>query len=41
MFWRDPSNALLGLYGSYSHWDKFGGLGAGHVALEGELYRGR
>ncbi len=41
LFWRDPSNALLGLYGSYTRWDEFGGLDAGHVAVEGELYRGR
>lgn len=41
LFWRNPAQGLFGLYGSYTTWDKFGGLNAGHVAAEGELYRGR
>jgi hypothetical protein len=47
VFWRDPSIALLGVYGSYSHWDGInaadGHLSAdtGHYALEGEYYWSR
>lgn len=39
-FWRDPSNALLGLYASETYWDRYGGINAGHVAVEGERYWG-
>jgi len=41
LFWRDPSRALLGIYGSYTTWDRFGGVNAGQVAFEGEYYLGR
>jgi hypothetical protein len=41
LFWRDPSKALYGLYGSFTELDRFGGVRAGHVAGEGELYLGR
>lgn len=40
LFWRDPGVGLLGLYASYLHWDKFGGLHASRVALEAEHYHG-
>src|SRR5690606_12326783 len=26
LFWREPSRALLGVYVSHTHWDKFSGL---------------
>jgi hypothetical protein len=38
LFWRDPSRGLLGLYGSYTNWDRFGGIHVGQVAAEGALY---
>jgi len=41
LFWRDPANALLGLYASENYWDEFGGLNVGHVAIEGERYWGQ
>ena len=41
LFWRNPTQALFGMYGSFTHWDKAGGLNAGQVAGEGELYFGR
>ena len=41
LFWRNPAQALFGVYGSFTHWDKAGGLNAGQVAGEGELYFGR
>lgn len=40
IFWRDPTRALLGLYGSYAHYDGFGGTDEYHLGVEGELYRG-
>jgi hypothetical protein len=40
-FWRNPSQALLGLYASYTSWDRFGGVHVGQVAAEGEYYYGR
>jgi len=39
-FWRDPAVALVGLYASETYWDRFGGINAGHVAVEGERYWG-
>jgi hypothetical protein len=39
-FWRDPSRGLLGLYGSFTHWDQFGGVRVGQIAGEGEAYFG-
>lgn len=41
LFTRDPSRGLLGLYGSLTHWDTFGGLRVGHFAGEFEGYWGR
>jgi hypothetical protein len=40
LFWRDPSRGLVGIYGSHTYWDQFGGLHADHVAGEGEAYFG-
>jgi hypothetical protein len=39
-FWRDPSRGMLGVYGSFTHWDQFGGLRVGQAAGEGEAYFG-
>lgn len=41
LFWRDPSRGVIGLYGNYTNWDKFGGVHVGQVAGEGALYWGR
>jgi len=41
LFWRDPSRGLVGIYGSATHWDQFGGLTVGNVAGEVEAYWGR
>ena len=41
LFWRDPSRGLVGLYGSYSSWDRAGGLRWAHVGPEAEMYLGR
>ena len=41
LFWRNPSQGLLGVYASYTNWDRFGGVHATHVAAEGEVYLGR
>jgi hypothetical protein len=41
LFWRDPSRAMVGLYASYTAWDRFGGVHAFHVGGEGALYFGR
>ncbi len=41
VFWRDPAKGLLGLYGSYANWDKFGGVAVSHISPEAELYFGR
>ncbi len=38
LFWRDPSRALLGVYGHTIHVAEFGGLDSHFAALEGELY---
>ncbi len=38
LFWRDPRQGLLGVYGDYTHWDQSGGVHVGHVGLEGEAY---
>jgi hypothetical protein len=40
-FWRNPSQALVGLYGSFTSWDRFGGVRVGQAAAEGEIYNGR
>ncbi len=41
LFWRDPAQALLGLYVSETYWNRFGGVNVAHVAGEGEYYWGR
>jgi hypothetical protein len=41
LFWRNPSQALLGVYASYTGWDRFGGVNVGQVAGEFEFYYGR
>ncbi len=40
LFWRDPAVGLLGLYASYTHLDRIGGVHASHFAVEGEYYNG-
>jgi hypothetical protein len=40
LFWRDPAVGLLGLYASYTHWGRFGGIYQTHVGLEFERYHG-
>jgi hypothetical protein len=39
-FWRNPSQSLLGIYGDWGTWDRFGGVNVGHVGGEGEWYLG-
>jgi hypothetical protein len=41
LFWRDPAKGMVGLYGSYTGWDKFGGVSVSHIAPEAEWYLGR
>ena len=41
LFWRDPTKGLVGLYGSYQHYDAAGGTNAGRVAAEAEAYLDR
>ena len=41
LFWRDPTVGLFGLYGSYTHYSRIGGLHAHHVAVEFERYMGQ
>lgn len=41
LFWRDPSKGLVGLFGTYEHYDALGGTNVGRVAAEGEAYLGR
>jgi hypothetical protein len=40
-FWRNPGIGLLGVYGSFSRWNEFGGVTANHVGPEAEWYLGR
>jgi hypothetical protein len=40
-FWRNPQLGLLGIYGNYTEWAKFGGAEVGQVAAEGQLYLSR
>jgi hypothetical protein len=40
-FWRNPNQALLGIYGAWTGWDRFGGVNVGHVGGEGEYYFGQ
>jgi hypothetical protein len=41
LFWRNPNQALFGLYVSNTFWDQFGGVNVTHAGAEGELYWGR
>jgi hypothetical protein len=41
LFWRDPAKALLGVYGSSTYLNQFGGVRANRVGAEGELYFGQ
>jgi hypothetical protein len=41
LFWRNPSQGLIGIYTNHVHWDQFGGVHATHVAGEAEVYFGR
>ena len=41
LFWRNPPQAMYGIYGSFTQWDRFGGVNAAHAAAEGEWYFGR
>ena len=40
MFWRNPAEGLLGLYGSWVNWDTIGAE-VGKIGIEGEAYQGR
>lgn len=40
-FWRNPNQALFGLYASHTRWAQFGGAYVNQVAAEGEFYSGR
>ena len=40
-FWRNPNQALFGLYASHTRWAQFGGAHVNQVAAEGEFYSGR
>jgi hypothetical protein len=41
LFWRNPAKGLLGVYGSYTHWDQVGGVHANHIGPEAEWYSGQ
>src|SRR5947208_3988874 len=41
LFTRDPGYGMIGVYGSYTNWDKFGGVHVSQAAIEGERYWGR
>lgn len=41
MFWRNPYNALLGVYANYTRWDQFGGVHVSQVGGEFGYYWGR
>jgi hypothetical protein len=41
LFWRNPSQGLIGVYASHTHWDQFGGVHVTQVAGEAEGYFGR
>ncbi len=40
LFWRNPTQAMFGLYGDFTDWDRFGGVRVGHAAFEGAYYLG-
>jgi hypothetical protein len=41
LFWRDPNVGLLGFYGSYTRWNRYGGVSATQLSGEFEAYWGR
>jgi len=41
LFWRNPQQGLVGVYGDYTHWDQYGGVHYSHIGPEGEAYLGR
>jgi hypothetical protein len=41
LFWRNPAEGLIGLYGSYTNWNQVGGVHASHTGVEAEWYSGR
>jgi hypothetical protein len=41
LFWRDPSQGLIGLYASHTRWNQFGDVYVTQVGGEGEAYLGR
>lgn len=41
LFWRDPSVGLLGVYGSYTHWNAYSGVNLAKYGVEGAWYAGR
>lgn len=41
VFWRNPTQGLVGVYGDYAQWDRFTGVSVGHIGPEGELYYGQ
>jgi hypothetical protein len=42
LFWRNPTQGLLGVYTDYTHYDsRVGGVNVGRAAAEGEYYLGR
>jgi hypothetical protein len=41
LFWRNPAQGLLGLYGDHTHWNRYGGVHVSHFGAEGEAYFGR
>jgi len=41
LFWRNPQQGLVGIYGDYTHWDQYGGVHYSHIGPEGEAYLGR
>ena len=41
LFWRDPRQGLIGVYGDHTHWDQYGGVRVSRFGAEGEAYLGR
>lgn len=41
LFWRNPSQGLLGAYANFDRWNKFGGVRDGHLGPEAEIYSGQ
>jgi hypothetical protein len=41
LFWRNPGQGLLGVYGSFTEWNQNGGVWVSQIAGEGALYWGR